>query len=250
MKRKMITAMIFSALLAASMTGCGASSSDSSNATSSAKVTTTLTVSTEETQPTTAAEVSTSITTAAATTTEAITTATQTTAATSDASAVLDEEQMKEISKKLIQEYVSLYDGMVCGWVQTDENDVYNADSTRPYYHVTDSKYQSIADLKAALANTLSGSEYDKMTNLMLEEDCPIYIEQEGKLYALSVGRGAAYSDTWHWDELQFTKVTDDSFTVTGKYDHMVDTVIAQSFDIVNTEDGFRICNVSASQIL
>ena len=167
----------------------------------------------------------------------------------SETSDVLSEAQMKETSKKLIQEYVSLYDGIVCGVVQVDGSDAYSPNPERPYFHVTDSKYQSITDLKTALANTLSGSEYDKMINLMLEDTVPIYLEQEGKLYALSVGRGSAYSDSWCWDELQFTNVTANSFTVTAKYIHIADIAITQSFDIVNTEGGFRINNASETRI-
>lgn len=154
----------------------------------------------------------------------------------SQTSDVLGEAQMKETSKKLIQEYVSLYDGIVCGAVQVDGSDAYSPDLDRPYFHVTESKHQSITDLKTALANTLSGSEYDKMIKLMLEDTVPIYVEQEGKLYSLSVGRGSDYSDSWCWDELQFTNVTANSFTVIAKYIHIADTAITQSFDIVNTE--------------
>ena len=62
------------------------------------------------------------------------------------------------------------------------------------------------------------------MIKLMLEDIVPIYLEQEGKLHALSVGRGSAYSDSWCGDELQFTNVTASSFTVTAKYIHIADT--------------------------
>lgn len=257
--KRMMTVMILSTLLASAMTGCGNDSSDAASA-PSVVMTTTEAATEAETEAT---ETTTDSSESAAdeqTTAAEAEQATNSPAETPDAEAEkpaeasetsdgLSEAQMKETSKKLIQEYVNLYDGMVCGSVQTDENDSYAPNPERPYYHVTDSEYQSIADLKSALANTLSGSEYDKMIKLMLEDTVPIYLEQEGKLYALSVGRGSAYSDTWCWDELQFTNVTADSFTVTGKYIHIADTAITQSFDIVNTEGGFRISNASETQI-
>lgn len=263
MKRMMMTVMILSALLASALTGCG---NDSSDTTAAPAVTVTTTEATTEAATeatetttdsseatadaqTTAAEDDQLTSTPAAETPEAQAAVTEKPAESAEASDVLSEAQMKEASKKLIQEYVSLYDGIVCGAVQVDGSDAYSPNPERPYFHVTDSKYQSIADLKNALANTLSGSEYDKMINLMLEDTVPIYVEQEGKLYTLSVGRGSAYSDTWCWDELQFTNVTANSFTVTAKYIHIGDTVITQSFDIVNTEGGFRINNASETRV-
>lgn len=262
MKRMMMTVVILSALLASAMTGCGNDSSDTTakpaaTVTTTEATTETTTEATETTTDsseavadaqTTAAEDD-QLTSAPAEIPEAQAAVTEKPAESAEASDVLSEAQMKETSKKLIQEYVNLYDGVVCGAVQVDGSDAYSPNPDRPYFHVTDSKYQSIADLKNALANTLSGSEYDKMINLMLEDTVPIYVEQEGKLYTLSVGRGSAYSDTWCWDELQFTNVTADSFTVTAKYIHIADTVITQSFDIVNTEGGFRISNASETQL-
>ena len=87
------------------------------------------------------------------------------------------------------------------------------------------------------------------MIHLMFEDTVPIYLEEESKLYALSVGRGSAYSDSWLWDELQFTNVTANSFTVSAKYTYYSDTAISQSFDIVDAEDGFRICNASETHV-
>ena len=200
MKRRMITAMIFSTLLAVSLTGCGTDdSSSTAAATTGTAAATESSTSTEDKQTDTTAEIKT--TTAETTASEAPT------AETTAVSSVLSDEQMKEASMELIQKYVNIYDGIFCGCVEYDENDCISPDSMRYYYRVTDPKYQSISDLKAELGTTLSGTEYDNMVSLMFEQEPQIYLEQEGKLYALSVGRGSAYSDT---------VMTQDGFRICG----------------------------------
>ena len=258
MKRRMITVTILSALLAASLTGCGGNVSGSTNSAAGE-----ITVSTADTTVSTETSLDSGSTSAAAqTTTEAAAQTTTTTAAaetkassaktntsTTAAPAVLSKAQMKDISKKLIQEYTALYDSMIAGIVQIDETDMYTPGPAYQYYRVTDARYQSTNDLKETLAKALTGSQYNTTVRNMFDGEHPVYLEQEGKLYALSVGRGNAYSDSWRWDELQFTKVTANSFTVAGEYVHIGDTVISESFDIVNTENGFRICAVSEPKI-
>ena len=162
---------------------------------------------------------------------------------------VLSNAEMKGISKQLIQEYVSIYDGILSGWITTDDTDVYAADPAYPYYRVADPKFRSIADVKSFMAKTLTGTEYDKLVGYTFGDTRPVYIEREGKLYAMSVGRGSAYSDSWVWDQLQFTNVTADSFTVKGQYYHMGDEPFSQAFDIVRTADGFRISNAAEVEI-
>ncbi len=162
---------------------------------------------------------------------------------------ILSNAEMKAISKQLIQEYVSIYDGLLSGWITADDTDVYAPDPAYPYFRVVDSKLQSIADVKAFMAKTLTGAEYDRLVGYTFGDTRPVYIEREGKLYAMSVGRGAAYSDSWLWDQLQFTNVTADSFTVKGKYYHMGDDPFSQVFDIVRTADGFRIFNAAEVEI-
>ena len=88
-------------------------------------------------------------------------------------------------------------------------------------------------------------AEYDKMNGWIFGGERPVYLELNGKFYVLCVGRGGAYSDSWQWDQLQFTNVTADSFTVTGKYTHFGDAEFSQTFDIVKTAEGFRISNAS-----
>ena len=160
---------------------------------------------------------------------------------TTAAQAVLTNAEMKDISIHLIQEYVSIYDGIMAGWTTVDDTDVYNPDSGNPYYRVMSETLQSIADVKTVIAKTLTGTEYDKAIRITFEDTRPLYLEKEGKLYTTPVGRGSAYSDSWLWDELQFTNVTADSFTVTGKYYHFGDEPFSQAFDVVRTADGFRI---------
>ena len=173
-----------------------------------------------------------------------------TTAASSTAAKdVLSNAEMKDISKQLIQEYASIYDGMLSGSVTVDDTDVYNPEPAYTYFRVMDDKLQSVADVKAAMAKTVTGAEYDKLIGIAFGETVPMYLELNGKLYALSVGRGGAYSDTWRWDQLRFSNAAADSFTVTGEYSHMGDMLFSQTFDIVRTADGFRISNASEVQI-
>ena len=162
---------------------------------------------------------------------------------------VLSNAEMKGISKQLIQEYVTIYNGILSGWITTDETDEYASDPGYPYYRVVDPKLRSIADVKSFMAKTLTGTEYDKLVGYIWGDSIPVYIERNGKLYALSVGRGSAYSDTWQWDQLQFTNVTADSFTVKGQYYHMGDALYSQAFDIIRTAEGFRISNAAEVEI-
>ena len=183
-------------------------------------------------------------TTAAADQTAGITTAAAQTAASAPSDA-----EMKAISMQLIQEYVSMYDGILSGSTAIDETDVYAPDPAYTYYRVMDPQLQSIADVKALMAKTLTGTEYSKHTGYAFDGTTPVLIEVNRKLYALSVGRGSAYSDTWQWDQLRFTNVTADSFSVTGEYSHMGDALFSQTFDIVRTAEGFRISNAAPTEI-
>ena len=172
-----------------------------------------------------------------------------TTAATQTAASALNDAEMKDISIHLIQEYVSIYDGILSGWITTDETDVYAPDPAYPYFRVMSETLQSIADVKAVMAKTLTGAEYDKLIGYTFEDTRPVFIEVNGKLYATPAGRGSAYSDSWQWDQLLFTNVTADSFSVTGEYYHLGDAPFSQTFDIVRTTEGFRISNAAPVEI-
>lgn len=239
--KKILMFTAASALLCACLTGCGVNSSgDSSSKAAGTQSSSQIAESSLDSDGgSSAADAQ---TTAASSQTESSTTS----AAAKDA---LSDADMKTISKQLIQEYASIYDGMLSGSVTVDDTDVYNPEPAYTYYRVTDGKLQSISDVKAAMAKTVTGAEYDKLTGIAFGETIPMYMEREGKLYALSVGRGGAYSDTWRWDQLKFNHVTADSFTVTGEYSHMGDMLFSQTFDIVRTDDGFRISNASEVQI-
>lgn len=159
------------------------------------------------------------------------------------ASAGLSEAEMKNISKQLIQEYVHIYDGLGSGTAQIDETQIQEIREQWPYLMVTDPDLQSVADIELVLAKTLTGAEYAEMHALILEGDMPIFLPIDDSLYVRQVGRGGAYSDTWDWDGLKFTNVTAEGFTVTGQYTHMSTAPYTQSFDILNTPEGYRISN-------
>ena len=166
---------------------------------------------------------------------------------TEAAPAGLSDAEMKNISKQLITEYMHIYDGLGSGYVDIDKNQGNEVDPQWPYLMVTDPGLQSIADVELVLAKTLTGTEYARMYTMILEGDMPLFIPVDGSLYVRQVGRGSAYSDTWDWDGLKYTNVTAEGFTVTGQYIHMGTAPISQSFDILNTPEGYRICKVGES---
>ena len=167
---------------------------------------------------------------------------------TETAPAGLSEAEMKSISKQLIQEYVHIYDGLGSGSAKVDETQLSEVRAQWPYLMVIDPELQSVADVEQVLAKTLTGAEYAEMHALILEGDMPLFLPIDDDLYVRQAGRGGAYSDAWDWDGLKFTNVTAEGFTVTGQYVHMGVAPITQSFDILNTPEGYRICK--AGEIL
>ena len=167
---------------------------------------------------------------------------------TEAAPAGLSEAEMKSISKQLIQEYVHIYDGLGSGSAKVDETQLREVREQWPYLMVIDPELQSIADVEQVLAKTLTGAEYAEMHALILEGDMPLFLPIDDDLYVRQAGRGGAYSDAWDWDGLKFTNVTAEGFTVTGQYVHMGVAPSTQSFDVINTPEGYRICK--ADEIL
>ena len=161
---------------------------------------------------------------------------------TEAAPAGLSEAEMKNISKQLIQEYMHIYDGLGSGSAKVDETQLREVREQWPYLMVIDPELQSVADVELVLARTLTGEAYTEMHALILEGDMPLFLPIDDDLYVRQAGRGGAYSDAWDWDGLKFTNVTADGFTVTGQYVHMGVASITQSFDILNTPGGYRIC--------
>ena len=160
---------------------------------------------------------------------------------TEAAPAGLSEAEMKNISRQLIQEYMHIYDGLGSGSAKVDETQLSEVREQWPYLMVIDPELQSIADVEQVLAKTLTGAEYAEMHAMILEGEMPIFIPVDDNLYVRQAGRGGAYSDTWDWDGLQFSNVTTKGFTVTGKYTHMGAATMTQSFNILNTPEGYRI---------
>lgn len=167
---------------------------------------------------------------------------------TEAAPAGLSEAEMKNISKQLIQEYMHIYDGLGSGSAKVDETQLSEVRAQWPYLMVIDPELQSIADVEKVLAKTLTGAEYAAMHTMILEGDMPLFLPIDDDLYVRQAGRGGAYSDAWDWDGLKFTNVTAEGFTVTGQYVHMGVAPSTQSFDIINTPEGYRICK--AGEIL
>ena len=151
---------------------------------------------------------------------------------------------MKNISKQLITEYTHLYDGLGAGCVKVDETQLSEVREQWPYLMVLDPELQSVSDVEQVLGKTLIYEAYTEMHAMVLEGEMPIFLPINDNLYVRQAGRGGAYSDTWDWDGLQFSNVTAEGFTVTGKYTHMGAASMTQSFNILNTPEGYRICRV------
>lgn len=250
MKKTMIALAALSALLCTALTGCSINVSDdtlSQAADIAASVLDSADISVNgqkvDVSVDSNGDINVNITQAPAAVTE--TPAAQMTEA---APAGLSEAEMKNISRQLIQEYMHIYDGLGSGSAKVDETQLSEVREQWPYLMVIDPELQSIADVEQVLAKTLTGAEYAEMHAMILEGDMPLFLPIDDDLYVRQAGRGGAYSDAWDWDGLKFTNVTAEGFTVTGQYVHMGVAPSTQSFDILNTPEGYRISN--AGEIL
>lgn len=250
MKKTMIALAALSALLCTALTGCSINVSDdtlSQAADIAASVLDSADISVNgqkvDVSVDSNGDINVNITQAPAAVTE--TPAAQMTEA---APAGLSEAEMKNISRQLIQEYMHIYDGLGSGSAKVDETQLSEVREQWPYLMVIDPELQSIADVEQVLAKTLTGAEYAEMHAMILEGDMPLFLPIDDDLYVRQAGRGGAYSDAWDWDGLKFTNVAAEGFTVTGQYVHMGVAPSTQSFDILNTPEGYRISN--AGEIL
>ena len=152
---------------------------------------------------------------------------------------------MKKISMQLLTDYDAIQVGIMLKWSEeVDLTDVYMSESGEPYYRVLTQTIQSIADARALISKALTGYAFDTIYYTAFGDNFPIYLENNGKLYVRNMIRGGVVPVDWQWDQLVFTNVTADSFTVEGTYDGM-GSMSSETFDIVRTEAGFRIANIS-----
>lgn len=167
-------------------------------------------------------------------------------AQTAAETAVLSEDVMKAAAMKLLPEYTFIAENLASGWVTVDGSQCVPApEMVSPYYLVIDPRLQKRSDIAPLIAKTLTGAEYEKQVNGILNSKYQMLIEVDGRLYASSGAKGTCYDEPWQWDEMQYTNVTADSFTVTARFAHFQQYIMEQSFDVVNTPDGFRISNAS-----
>lgn len=255
MKKTMILAAVFGAVICASMTGCSVSISDEtvSAAADAAVSVPDQTDNSINSQPADIPVNSDSdsdvqlqpaetATTPAATTAPASLTEPAAAAPTTAAAAVLQESEIRPIAEQLISEYCDIAESLQNGWVQTDASQSHKTDIVSDYYLVTDPELQSLADIPVYIAKTLTGDEYTRQVNAILNNDYdyPVYAEFDGKLYALDGACGSFYGSS-EWKSFTFSNITADSFTVTGLLTQFEQFDYEQSFDVVRTPDGFRI---------
>ncbi len=132
---------------------------------------------------------------------------------------------------------------MTAGWLLTDKSQTLPSDLPFDYCLVIEPDLQCMDDIPVFLAKTLTGNEFKKYVDSLM--NCDIYTEYDGRLYASWGARGSAYDADWDWDGLRFTNVSANSFTVTATFLKFEQYTMEQTFDIVQTADGYRISYAS-----
>ncbi|MBR6718052.1 MAG: hypothetical protein IKI77_06875 [Oscillospiraceae bacterium] len=176
----------------------------------------------------------------------------ETTAATTSQSAdKLTEEQCITYAKDLLDRYVQTYENYVFGdHVAVDSTDQKTVPSDNPDYSTRYDRVTAVAtanDLRKIFAEVVTGSEYDYFNKIAFGDNVyglPYYREFDGKLYAAETGKGGEFFG-WMWDTLKISSITADSFTATVSQTGYGNEIETFTFDIVNTEDGFRISKSS-----
>lgn len=208
--------------LALAMTGCSNNGQDTDSAAETTTVSATeadVTTTAEETQ-TEAVTEDTTAETAAATEAETAADSAETTAETTaetDAQAApeTDEAQFAGVTMNLLEEYIKIVNLSGMG-LDVDSNDAYQPEGQAvPYYRVTDEKYQSIADVKRVVEQSMTGALKDEYDKIMFTSEQPIYIERDGKLYMLGGGSGNIFN--FQKDTVKISDVTDKGFKATVK---------------------------------
>ncbi|MCR4795715.1 MULTISPECIES: hypothetical protein [Ruminococcus] len=213
MKKKIIMCIIASAMICGTFASCG--KSDPSDSKSESKTTTAVTTATttaaDETETTTATEAK----EAETTTTEAAADATEaaaTTAASSNADA--SNEHLTDASAILnALNDIDLIGGGG-GSLETDSTDI-KEEGTTFYEKVTDSRFTKVDDVKKYVTDNICGTLLNRY-NYLYEGQEPFFKEFDGVLYFNRRPRGAGFSFI---GEPVVTDVTDNSFTITVKFD-------------------------------
>ena len=205
MKKKIIMCIIASAMICGTFASCGKDeSSDSKSDTKTTTAATTTVTEAAETE-TTSAET----TEAVATTTEAAETTTAANNNDNDAA----QEHLTDASAILNK--LNDIDCIGGGVVDTDPADT-KEEGTISYEKVTDSRFSTVDDVKKYITDSICGSLLDRYS-VLYQGNAPFFKDYDGTLYFNKLARGCGFSFI---NEPVITDVTDESFTITVKFDN------------------------------
>lgn len=222
--------------LVLSLTACGTAGTAAPDTDSAAE--TTVAVMAEEASETTAdAEAE---TTAAEDAAESEETETEAAEAEADAEApAADEAALMDQTFALLEKYSEI-DGIAACGVHSDSADVFQPENTEIIYqHVTDDRFQSAADLKAFLAQTVTGDAEKAFADEMFNDEHPTYLEKDGKLYVMQGGRGAGFD--FDKDSIKLSDITEDGFHAEVSYPLPGGTITKAQVTLKAVDGAYRI---------
>ena len=198
MKKRIITFIIASAMIGGSLASCGKSVGSSSS----------------KPQPATTAPATEEVTEAESE---------ESTEAQAETTAPANQDETSAVSDELIAEAAKVLNNLnsidyICGGssVEVDESTVLNVDNKYPYTKVTDSRFSSVEDVKKYVTDAVCGSLLESRYKVIYEGDPAMFADSDGSLWFLQGARGCGFS--FNSDPV-ITDVTDDSFTITAKFD-------------------------------
>lgn len=219
MKKNMLICILASAMICGSLSSCG----DTKDADVSPKKETTTAASTTvsdeiQTEPTTTAEITNTETTAAAIDATAapesaentsVTPATEAASSSADYSAYLTD-------ATAVLNNLNAIDYIVGGGEVAVDSSVTQTEGTNVYSKVTDSRFSSLADVKSYVNDHICGSLVSRYSRLYEGENA-YFKEFNGELYFIQTGLGSGF---YFNSDPVITDATDDTFTVTIKFDN------------------------------
>ena len=167
----------------------------------------------------------------------------------------LTDDEHKEIAKSMIESYCYVTDRLIFGEPLPTDDEVKTVRIEGKEYDVRYRKITvpnqygiaSTEDLKWQIGQVLTGNEYDKAVNTVMEGTCdPIFSEFDGELYLAEIGKGTLYGD-WLWDTMTISNVTDKGFTAELQMRSYGDMINRCSFEFTDVALGapfdFRVSN-------
>lgn len=181
-------AMTVLTLLAAGamLTACGGNSSIADGSSAAGTTTVAAETTTSAQTDTTAAKAETTTSAAAPETTAPADT---TKAETENAENLPTEDEAKQVVSAL-----GLLDTLYSGGIEKDMESTFKNEAGTAYFKVTDSRFQSAAELRTFVSEHFADSFINSEYSDLLGGDSPLYTDFEGALYGRDMARGGRYS--------------------------------------------------------